>query len=185
MIIGITGTLGAGKGTVVEYLKQHGFVHYSAREFIVREIKSRGLSINRDTMTLVANDLRREHGPGYIIESLYKEALQQGGDAVIESIRAEGEVMAMKQKSDFYLFAVDADPEIRYQRIVLRASETDAVPFEKFMADEQREIDATDPSKGNLLRCIELADYTFTNNGSIEELNTQIEAALKAIRARI
>ena len=31
-IVGITGTLGAGKGTVVEYLtQQKGFKHYSAR----------------------------------------------------------------------------------------------------------------------------------------------------------
>ena len=32
IIIGITGTLGAGKGTIVDYLvKQKGFVHYSVR----------------------------------------------------------------------------------------------------------------------------------------------------------
>ena len=33
IIIGITGTLGAGKGTVVEYLKKKSFKHYSVRSF--------------------------------------------------------------------------------------------------------------------------------------------------------
>ena len=34
-IIGITGTLGAGKGTIVDYLVQKkGYVHYSVRSFI-------------------------------------------------------------------------------------------------------------------------------------------------------
>lgn len=34
-IIGITGTLGAGKGTIVEYLKdKKGFAHFSVREFL-------------------------------------------------------------------------------------------------------------------------------------------------------
>ena len=33
--IGITGTLGAGKGTIVDYLiEKRGFVHYSVRAFI-------------------------------------------------------------------------------------------------------------------------------------------------------
>jgi len=34
MIIGITGTLGAGKGTIVEILKKKWFGHYSVREFL-------------------------------------------------------------------------------------------------------------------------------------------------------
>jgi dephospho-CoA kinase len=35
-IIGITGTIGAGKGTVVEYLVgQKGFDHYSVRSFLI------------------------------------------------------------------------------------------------------------------------------------------------------
>jgi len=42
IIIGITGTLGAGKGTVVEYLQEKGFRHYSARGFITKEVEKRG-----------------------------------------------------------------------------------------------------------------------------------------------
>jgi len=40
MILGITGTFGAGKGTIVEYLKTKGFSHYSVSEdFLIPEIK--------------------------------------------------------------------------------------------------------------------------------------------------
>ncbi len=40
LIIGITGTLGAGKGTIVEYLeKEMGFDHLSVRDFITKEIE--------------------------------------------------------------------------------------------------------------------------------------------------
>ena len=75
MIIGITGTLGAGKGTVVDYLVQtHGFKHYSARAFITEEIKKRGLPIDRDSMVLVANDLRTKHTSSFILEELYNQA---------------------------------------------------------------------------------------------------------------
>ena len=83
MIIGITGTLGAGKGTVADYLvKERGFKHLSVREYLIEEIKKRGLAVNRDNMVLVANDLRVKFGPGYIAEQLYEKAVEIEGDCV-------------------------------------------------------------------------------------------------------
>ena len=44
MIIGITGTLGAGKGTIASYLvKEKGFKHFSVREFLNKELQKRKL----------------------------------------------------------------------------------------------------------------------------------------------
>lgn len=131
-IIGITGTLGAGKGTVVDYLVTKGFKHYSARDFITREIVCRGMAVNRDSMTVVANDLRAEHSPSYIAEALYEEAAAAGKNAVIESLRTEGEIAALRAKGDFLLVAVDADPKVRYERIVARGSETDKISLKNF-----------------------------------------------------
>ena len=68
MIIGITGTDGSGKGTVVDYLvSQLGFVHYSSRDLIMQEIEKRGLVPNRANARLVGNALRAEYGPGVIV----------------------------------------------------------------------------------------------------------------------
>ena len=62
IIIGITGTLGAGKGTIVDYLTiNKGFKHYSVRQYLIEEIEKKGLPVNRDTMTEVANNLRASH----------------------------------------------------------------------------------------------------------------------------
>lgn len=183
IIIGITGTIGAGKGTVVKHLETKGFVHYSARDFIVREIERRGLPVNRDTMVLVANDLRAAHSPSYIIAALYDEALKNGKNAVIESIRTEGEVRALRQKDHFYLLAIDADPKVRYERIVLRGSATDRISFDEFLSDEAREMHAADPNKQDLARCIELADHRIMNNGTVEALRDEIERILPNIMA--
>ncbi len=182
MIIGITGTLGAGKGTIVEYLlKNKGFKHYSARDFITEEVKKRGLPVNRDTLTAVANDLRAQHSPQYVIEQLFYRAQKERGNAVIESIRTPGEVSFLRKQPDFYLFAVDADPEIRYQRIKLRGSATDHIDFETFLANEKREMSTTDPNKQNLGKCIEMADFVFYNNGNMEELFAKVEKVLSEI----
>ena len=183
--IGITGTLGAGKGTIVDYLvQQRGFTHYSVRAFITDEIRRRGLEPNRDTMTLVGNDLRASHTPSYIVEQLYEKAQQSGCNCIIESVRTVGEVEALRQKPGFYLFAVDADPRVRYDRAVLRGSETDHVSFDTFLAQEQREMQSDDPNRQNLRRCIELADFRFDNDGTISELQAQVEHVLQQISYR-
>ncbi len=183
IIIGITGTLGAGKGTIVEYLvKQKDFNHYSARSFINEEIIRRGLEINRDNMVLVANDLRKEHGPSYIAESLYQRAQQDGGNCVIESLRTPGEIEALKNKGEFYMFAVDADVKERYNRIHQRNdAQSDNVTFEKFVAQEKREMTSTDPNKQNLSKCIEMSDYKFNNSTTIDKLYQQLDKILYEI----
>lgn len=183
--IGITGTLGAGKGTIVDYLVQNkGFVHYSVRSFITEEIKRRNMPVNRDSMTEVGNDLRAQHSPSYIVEQLYAQAQASGCNCIIESVRTPGEIAALRGKSNFYLFAVDADPKVRYERAVLRGSETDHVSYETFIANEQREMTSDDPNKQNLRVCIEQADFRFDNGGSIEDLHRQVEEVLKQITYR-
>lgn len=182
IIIGITGTLGAGKGTIADFLvKKRGFSHYSVREFLIREIEKRELPVNRPSMTIVGNDLRTRYGSGYIAEELYKEAVASGKNCIIESIRTEGEIIVLKKHKNFYLFAVDADQRTRYQRVVARQSETDQISYEEFGANEKREFASDDPSKQNLSRCITLADYVFHNDGTREELEKQVNAVLEKV----
>ena len=179
MIIGITGTLGAGKGAIVEYLAQKGFRHYSVREFLTEEINKRSLPINRDSMVLVANQLREINSPSYIIEKLMEKAKQEGGNSIIESVRTQGE--AEKIKEGGILLAIDADLQIRYSRISGRQSETDRISFERFREDERREIFSTDPNKQNLSACIKMADFVLNNDGTLEDLHRQIEEVYRKI----
>lgn len=177
MIIGITGTIGAGKGVLVDYLKKKGFKHYSAREFIKKEIEKQGLTPDRDTMARVANDIRKEHGPTFIIESLYNEAVAENKDAVIESVREIAGAEFLKDEGAI-LIAVDADRRIRYERIRGRGQSTDNVTFEKFVEQEERELLSVDPNNQNILAVMEGADYHLMNNGSIEDFEKEVDSLL-------
>ncbi len=182
VIIGITGTLGAGKGTIVEYLvSKKGFLHFSVRAFVTEEIEKRGLEVNRDSMVMVANDMRAKHGPAYMAEALFEKAAVSGKNCIIESIRTPAEVEILKQKSTFHLFAVDARPEIRYKRIRVRGSETDKVSYQDFLDNEEREMSSTDPNHQNIHKCIEKADFVFNNDKNISDLHKQLDRVLNEI----
>lgn len=181
MIVGLTGSFGAGKGEAADYLvKQKGFTHFSAREFIQEEVLRRGLdiSLGREVTIPVANELRKQHGPSYIMEQLMLRALSHGGDAVVESLRAVREVSYIQERGGVVL-GIDADPQVRYERIVKRGSETDHVTFEEWHLQELRESNPDDPTKQDIFGALKTSDFVIMNSNSIEELHQAVDEFLK------
>jgi len=182
MIIGITGTDGAGKGAVVDYLvKEKGFAHYSARALLIEEIERQGIQNNRSNMRIVANELRAKYGNDYVVHH-YLERAKKTGDKkiIIESLRAVDEATLLK-KSGGILLAVDADQEIRFERVQKRRSESDKVSFEEFAKHEALEMNDPDPHGMQKERVMQMADYTIMNNGTLDDVYVQIESILKKI----
>lgn len=182
MIIGITGTDGAGKGTVVDYLvNQKGFALYHARALLIEEIEKRGLPNDRAHMRLVANELRAAHGNDYIVKFFLERARKTGDKKiVIDSLRAVAEAETLKTAGGI-LLAMDADQALRYERVQARRSETDRVSFEQFKEHEALEMNDPDPHGMQKAKVIEMADYAIQNNGTLEEVYTQVDAMLNNI----
>ena len=182
MIIGITGTDGSGKGTVVEYLvNEKGFEHFSARALLIEEIEKRGLPVDRNQMRLMANELRATHGNDYVVKFYLERAGNASGrNIIIESIRALAEAETLKQAGAI-LLAVDADQKLRYERVQGRRSETDKVTFEQFQEHEALEMNDPDPHGMQKAKVIEMADYVIQNNGTFDELKEKIDEVLAQV----
>lgn len=182
MIVALTGTNGAGKGAVVDYLvKDKGFVHHSNSGFITEEIKRRGMPVNRDSMNIVGNDLRKTYHPAHIVESHHKSAQEHGKDAVIEALRAIGEAQFLKDRG-VPIIAVDADRRLRYERAIKRGSEKDQVTFEEFCLHEDREFAQAAAHDMNVGAVMKMADYTVHNDGTLEDLHRQVDEVLEKIK---
>lgn len=185
-VIGITGTFGAGKGTVVEYL-QGGYKvkHFSIRAMIAKCAHDRyGVTIkNRDDLRINANRLREEFGPDILARTAADCANGQENCriAIIESIRCVGEIDYLKKRFGnlFFLLAVDAGQEERYRRITSRGGITDKVTFADFCRQEFAESESTALWEQNLTRCIARADYVIQNNGNEGDLYAAVDEFLR------
>ena len=182
MLIGITGTDGAGKGAVVEYLVgEKNFTHFSTRAIWEDEFVKRGIESNRENMRLVANEMRSVHGKDFLVTYyLNKMEEEEAGDVIIESIRTTAEADTLKAEGGI-LLAVDADTKLRYDRITGRKSSSDQVTYEEFVAHEELEMNDPDPNGMQKAKVIAAADFTIMNNGSLEELAVSIDEFLKFV----
>jgi len=178
MIIGLTGTNGAGKTAVADYLRSKGFGFYSLSDEIRDEIRRTGRQPTRDLLTETGNRLRSESGPAVLAERV-KAKLAPGRDYVIDSIRNPAEVAALRELPDFHLVHVDAAVTTRYERVRQRADARAPASFEEFVAQERRETEGADPRHQQLRACWELADAKVRNDGSVEQLERQIEALIE------
>lgn len=182
MIVGIAGTLGAGKGTVVEYLKEKGFGHYSVSGYMGEILAERGLPKTREHLSALADELAREYEGG-ILEVMYNKAQQDSvSNYILESIHRVSEADYVRSVGGFVL-TIDADVRTRYERTQTRQEgEKDAVTFEEFLAAIEREEKGQGSGLPNINQVMQSADHKLTNDGTLDELHAQIEQWLTQVQ---
>ncbi len=178
MIIGLTGTNGAGKTTIADHLKSRGFFYHSLSDEIREELLKRGLPPTREKLIYVGNELRRRFAPAELAERV-KAKLQPDRNYVIDSIRNPSEVESLRQLPEFHLLHVDAPVEMRYERVRQRRDARTPATVEEFVAQEQREMSSNDPADQQLRATFKLADETILNEGSREALALRIDEIVR------
>lgn len=181
-LIGIGGTNGAGKDTVAQILADdYGWLFISGSDILRKELKKRGLPIERENLRALSTQWRREYGTGHLIDEAVKlfEPKKYKG-LVVASLRNPGEADRVHELGGQVVW-VDADPEVRYQRIYSRArSAEDSKTFEQFLAEEQAEMHSSgDEATLNMAGVKDRADIFITNDGDLETVKAQVKSTLK------
>lgn len=177
MVLGLTGTNGAGKTSAADYLRERGFLYLSLSDEIRQELESRGQTPTRENLTRVGNELRARFGPAVLAQRVMAR-LVEGRDYVIDSIRNPSEVEALRELEEFRLTHFDAPREVRFKRAVARADERTPQSFDEFAEQEDREMESPDETTQQLRATFELADEKLLNDGSLESLRSKIEQLL-------
>ena len=177
MYIGITGTLGSGKGEAAKVLRKHGFKHYGFGELLRAEQTRQGLDTSVATTTNFANNLRKERGPAVLAELLLREMERDlPKNAVFESIRTLAELQLLRKLPGFILIAIDAPRETRWERVKSR-NRDNLKNFEEFCYWEDKQLEGN-AHEQQLLAVMEEADVRIMNIGELEELEEQLRETL-------
>jgi dephospho-CoA kinase len=192
-LIGIAGSAGSGKDLATEIVcRLYGATNISTSEFvraITRHVYDLPADFNpiRDQLFGVATFLRNEINPATTVKlSIFKAQAQGVEIAVLSGLRSMGEADALREAGGI-IVAVDADPKRRYERIYSRQRDTEAQKtLEQFLvqdAYENKGVSAEGPGRG-ISFITQSADVLITNDGTLEDLETQIKTKLDALLSR-
>lgn len=183
MILGISGTLASGKGTVVEYLTSRGFTHYSVSGILKEILTERELPLTRSYMSPLADELARTYEGG-VLEVAHNRAKEAGVENyILESIHRKSEADYVRSIGGKIL-GVDASLQIRYERTLARKEGAkDDVTFEEFVEHTKREEEGVLGTGPNIRAVLANADVVVVNNGTLEELHALIDEALAKLSA--
>lgn len=182
MIIGLTGKNAAGKGEVARFLEEGGYSIYSLSDVLRDELKARKKEVTREHLISIGNELRTQFGAGVLAERICKK-IEPGTNTVIDSIRNPAEVAVLKHLEGFYLIAVQADPQTRFERITKRRREGDPTTYDAFVSFEAREAKSSDPLAQQLNETERLAHAAVVNDGSIEALHNNVREVIRGLAA--
>jgi len=173
-LIGLTGTNGAGKGEVADFLARKGYARFSLSDEIREELQKKGKEVTRDSLIVEGNALRRRFGADILARRVMRKVR---GKAVIDSVRNLREAAFLRKQKGFLLVAVDAPAELRYKRVRRRGRAESASTLEEFVAKENEEIRGS-AGEQQLGRVMSKADITVINDGTRAALRRKIEAIL-------
>ncbi len=173
-IIGISGSFASGQDTLAKYLQDElGYLWFSTSDMVRKVSMERYGSIERPMLFKTATELRKSRGGGVLVEIGIEEYKKSGNatGVALSGIRSLGEMNAVVEAGGVMVY-VDADPDIRYQRMVSRQRDQEsALTKEEFLAREQAEWhvgeEDSDFNKRDIRAYVESKDMIILNDDDL------------------
>ena len=178
-VVSIVGMAGSGKSEVARVFENSGFVRVRFGDITDEEARKRGLELNEKNERHIRGQLRKEHGmSAYARLSLPRiDRLLKSADVVVDGLYSWEEYTLLKDRygGRFTVVAVWASPRTRYRRLAKR-------PIRPLTLDEAASRDVAEIQELNKGGPIAMADFTITNESSLEALERQTRKVVVALK---
>lgn len=182
MIIGLTGTMGSGKGEAVKHLKAKGFEHYVYSDILKEIANQRSIEPTRENLQKLGTNIKKETRNLGILSKKMLDKIKTD-KAVVDGVRNPDEIRELRKKRNVYIIGITAQQKLRYKRLRKRAREGDPKTFSEFKRLDNKENRGK--TKGQQInKCLKMADFIITNDGSLEKLRNELDKILEAISSR-
>ena len=182
MIVGLCGTIAAGKGAILDHLKSKGFKNLTFSDEIKEEARRRNIEINRENLQMLATEMRTSYGGGILAKKLL-EKVNSDENAVVDGVRNVAEIEELRKRKDFFLISIDAPQKLRFSRTVERKKDNDPQTWEEFVRrdDVDNGVNGSENGQQNF-KCMELADFSIYNDGDLGTLSERIKEIMEEIK---
>ena len=168
IIIGLTGKMSSGKGTVAQYLKKEHTASIYRFSTPLRDVLDRiHIDQTRDNMQNLSFDLRKRFGDDILASIIAADVKNDDHSLIIiDGVRRLPDIKYLRELPEFKLISIETEQKTRWQRMTMRGENPDDVQktFEQFQEDEKNEAER------QIDEVAQTADYKIDNNGSYEDL---------------
>lgn len=181
-ILAIVGMSGSGKSVVVDHLTNLGLPKIYFGGMIYKEMEKRGIERTADgeSEKHFREMIRETEGKDWVVRQVIestKNLIAAGQKRIVlDGLYTWTEYKILKKEfpGQMTVLAVVVDKSIRHKRVAKR-------PERPFNAEEIQERDRSEIENLEKGGPIAMADYYLLNNGSVEELEKDVDEVLKKI----
>lgn len=177
----VVGYTASGKGKVAEMFQGRGFDFYSGSDPLKGILAVIRHPADRENLILFGNGLRHWFGNDILMQGAVEAASRANSDPdklgfIADSLRNPAEVKFLQERLGAKIINVEASDETRWMRIRERGKPGDPKNEIEFMGLNAIERGIGQDSSGqDVAGCVDLADFTIENNGTLTELEERVE----------
>ncbi len=179
IIIALASTQGAGKSFLSEYLREkYNGISFRYSDYLSKILKILNIEKTRKNLQDLSLALRNQFGQDVLEKSILRDIWDNEAKInIIDGVRRLADISRLKNEKNFYLIFIDADLEIRVQRLSGRGEKAD----DQKVTEEIIRKESQHDSETRVKELKEIANFIVENNGSKEEFEKKIDQIMEEI----
>lgn len=181
-ILAIVGMSGSGKSVAVDYLTSLGYPKVYFGGMVYKEMEKRGIerTLDGESEKLFRQQIREQEGKDWVVQQAIletKDLIAAGQKRIVlDGVYSWTEYKILKHEfpGELTFIAIVTNKDLRYDRVAKRPER----PFDTTAIRERDHSEIENLEKGGPIAA---ADYYIINNGSLDDLEHQLEAILNEI----